>query len=64
MKILHLAARDSEAEVDGALKVLIDEGQAISFEAVEAMISAHAPTSSPTDITVEEVDLSIYDLLQ
>ncbi len=63
LKILHLAARESEAEVDGALRVLIDEGQGISFEAVEAMISAHAPTSSPTDITVEEVDLSVYDLL-
>jgi hypothetical protein len=63
LKILHLAAKQSETEVDNALRLLIDEGQGISFEAVEGIVLSQEPISSPTDITIEEVDLSSYDVL-
>jgi hypothetical protein len=36
--ILHLAAMENEAAVDGALRVLIDEELPISIEAVQGIV--------------------------
>ncbi|RLB10525.1 MAG: hypothetical protein DRG63_13950 [Deltaproteobacteria bacterium] len=63
LKILQLAARDSEIRVDNALRVLIDQDQPISFEAIEEMISGQGCMIPPTDITIDEVDLCSYDAL-
>ena len=63
LKILQLAARESETGVDNALRVLIDQEQPISFEAIQEMISGQDRVIPPTDITIDEVDLSSYDVL-
>ena len=61
--ILHLAARETEAGVDEALRHLLHEGQPISFEAVEALVRRAQEIPSATQVTVEPVDLAGYDAL-
>jgi len=63
LKILRLAAKESETEVGNALRVLIDEDQPITFEAVKEMTSGQDLIIPPTDITIDEVDLRSYDVL-
>jgi hypothetical protein len=61
LKILHLAARESEVGVEAALKLLIDEELEISASVVEEMLSEATRLESPREITVDEVDLATYD---
>lgn len=61
--ILYLAARETEAGVDEALRHLFHEGQPISFEAVEALVRRGQEIPSATEVTVEPVDLAGYDTL-
>lgn len=61
--ILYLAARETEAGVDEALRHLFREGQPISFEAVEALVRRGQEIPSATQVTVEPVDLAGYDAL-
>jgi hypothetical protein len=61
--ILHLAAMENEAAVDGALRVLIDEELPISIEAVERIVRSAGLIPSPTQLVIAEVDLSAYDAL-
>jgi hypothetical protein len=61
--ILHLAARRNEAMVDYALGSLIDEEKAISIESVESIMDSLEKIPSPVEITIEQVDLGVYDAL-
>jgi hypothetical protein len=61
--ILHLAARETESGVDEALRHLLNEGQPISFEAVEALVRRGQEIPSATQVTVDPVDLAGYDTL-
>jgi hypothetical protein len=63
LKILHLAARETEAGVDEALRHLLDEGQPICFEAVEALVRSGQGIPSATQVTVSPMDLTGYDAL-
>ena len=64
LKILELAARESESLVELAIGRLCDLEQAMSFEAVEALLqSGQKPLWAPTAVQVDEVDLSAYDQL-
>ncbi len=63
LKILNLAAKESETGVDDALRKLIGEEKSISFEAVESVFRSGATAPAPTEVTVREVDLSVYDEL-
>lgn len=63
LKILKLAARESEARVDEALRVLIDAGRAIDFETVEAMVGETGALPQPKDIAIASVDLAAYDAI-
>lgn len=63
LAILRLAAHDSEAAVDEALRQLIEHGQAITPEAVEARVRAGLTPVPVTAVTVAPVDLSAYDAL-
>jgi hypothetical protein len=60
---LHLAAKQSETEVDNVLRVLIEQGQPISFETVEEMMGKDDQVGLPTEIAIDEVDLTVYDEL-
>jgi transposase len=63
LKILYLAARESESGVEAILAALIDEGAAISAEAVEDMLANSKELEFPREITVDAVDLATYDAL-
>jgi len=61
--ILYLAARETETGTDEALRHLFNEGQPISFEAVEALVRRGQEIPSATQVTVGPVDLAGYDAL-
>jgi hypothetical protein len=62
--ILHLAAKENEAAVDDALRVLIDEELPISIEAVERLIGGSEDRIPfPVQVVIPEVDLAAYDAL-
>jgi hypothetical protein len=61
--ILHLAARRNEAMVDYALGTLIDEQEDISIESIERIMDSLDQIPSPADVTIETVDLGVYDAL-
>ena len=63
LKILELAAKENESLVESAIGRLCELGQAISFEAVEALVQSGQQLSSPTAVRVDAVDLSAYDQL-
>ncbi len=61
LKILHLAATENETLVDEALRALIDTGQAIDFEIIEAMVQEGRALPQPTDVYIDDIDLERYD---
>ena len=61
MKILHLAAYESEAEVNDAIRVLLAGEGAISFEAVRELVDSKQELKPVTDVRIDPVDLSEYD---
>lgn len=63
LKILHLAAKESEAGVDNALRWLMDGERPIKVEEVEAIVLTNQRIPGPTAVQVSEVDLSVYDRL-
>jgi len=63
LEILQLAARESEAAVDAALRTLLDKELPISVEAVQGMVSDQGQISWPAQSVVAEVDLAAYDAL-
>jgi hypothetical protein len=63
LKILELAARESQSLVEAAIGHLADMNQAMSFETVEALVQSGQRMAAPTTVRVDEVDLSAYDQL-
>jgi hypothetical protein len=61
--ILHLAARENEAAVDDALRMLLDKELPIDLEAVERIVGSQGRILWPAQIAVAEVDLAAYDAL-
>lgn len=65
LKILELAARQSEAGVEDALRVLLAEGdpERIRAEAVEAILEEAERIPPATAVTIAAVDLASFDEL-
>lgn len=61
LRVLRLAARTMEAEVDAALRAILDAGEVPDFETVEARVAPREP--SVPEIEVPDVELSSYDTL-
>jgi Mu transposase, C-terminal domain len=61
--ILHLAARRGEAEVDDALRRLLDASTDVSMTAVESLLSDGATSPRRLEVHVEAPDLAAYDEL-
>jgi len=61
LHILHLAATESEAGVETALKELFGAGVEITVEAVREKVISGQGFFSVKDIAIEEVDLGSYD---
>jgi hypothetical protein len=63
LKILRLAAHESEAGVEAALRVALGRGEAISFAAVEAAVQSSQQVPVLTEVQVEAPDLQAFDSL-
>lgn len=63
LKILQLAARESEAAVQDALRAALDRGEAISFAAVRAVVQSAQQVPAPTEVQVAAPDLHVFDTL-
>jgi len=61
LMILNLAAKETEAGVNDALRYLIEQGSPIRLDAVKALLYTEIP--APTEIKVDQIDLGIYDSL-
>jgi hypothetical protein len=63
LRILYLAARESEAGVEAALSGLLDAGGLLDADCVEERLRQHDPIRPATDVMVAPVDLAMYDAL-
>jgi hypothetical protein len=63
LKILDLAAKQSQSGVDDALRWLMDQDQPISFDAVEVILMTNQSIPEVTEVEIDAVDLSLYDSL-
>ncbi len=62
VRILHLAASTSEAEVELALGLLLDQGSPPSFDAVRDLVRAPVAARLPV-LGPVVVDMAVYDRL-
>jgi hypothetical protein len=63
LKILQLAARESEAAVQDALRAALARGDEISFAAVAAAVTSSQQVTALTEVQVEAADLRVFDAL-
>jgi hypothetical protein len=63
LRILHLAAQESEAGVEAALRVLLEAGGPLDAAVVTARLRQQEQSQPATALTVPPVDLSVYDAL-
>ncbi len=63
LKILHLAARESEAVVDDALRCLIQTDRLITAEEVIGIVCSRQQIENVTSVEIAAVDLTSYDRL-
>jgi len=63
LRILYLAANESETAVDEALRHLIDQGQSITVDAVQKIVRSGQQLPPATDVTITPTDLAEYDAL-
>ena len=61
LRILYLAARDSETAVEEALRSLFDREEAISAQAVERIVRSGLEVKPATEVVVPDVELAQYD---
>ena len=62
LRILHLAASTSEADVEAALERFLREGKPMTSDALKAVVRT-APREEPPAIALTAVDLGDYDAL-
>jgi len=62
VRVLHLAARRSEAEVETALALLLEQQTPPTFESVRALVQPPGPVAVPA-LSTPELDFGIYDRL-
>jgi len=63
LQILYLAARESELQVDDALRCLIESGKELTADAVKVVMEGNETTPTAKDVDVDKVDLNAYDVL-
>lgn len=63
LEILHLAAHESEARVTEALRMLLDDAPVLEPQAIRDWIASDAKAPPITEVTIDAVDLSIFDCL-
>jgi hypothetical protein len=62
VRVLHLAASTTEADVETALGLLLEAGTAPTFDAVRELVRQPQPTAVPA-LTMPAVTYGVYDRL-
>jgi transcriptional regulator with XRE-family HTH domain len=62
VRVLHLAASTSEAEVEAALLLLLEQGAAPTLDAVRELVRTPGPAAVPA-LAAVPLDLGVYDRL-
>jgi hypothetical protein len=63
LRILYLAAKESEMAVDQALEYLLDKSLPLTFDSVIAHVRNSDNYTMVKDVTIDEVDIGDYDRL-
>jgi transposase InsO family protein len=63
VRVLHLAAHETESGVEDALRILMAQEQLPTAAAVEELVRSGRRLPPPTEVVVEPVDLASYDEL-
>jgi hypothetical protein len=63
LKILKLAAQESQTLVNESLRFLINQSDQIDSAIVKAMVESGLQPPAVTDVEVDQVDLTVYDQL-
>lgn len=63
LKLLKLAADESESLVDEALRILLGDEQPLEYARVKRFVDALSAVPSPADVFIQDVDLTEYDAL-
>ena len=63
LEILHLAAHESETQVDDALRALFDAEAEISADVVKMILASKTPAIEATQVEVHQIPLQSYDEL-
>ena len=63
LKILYLAAKESESGVDEVLRTLFKTEQPITLEAVIKIMESESEITPPQQVNIDDVDLGQYDQL-
>ena len=63
LRILHLAAKESEVAVEAVLAGLLDAGGPVDANVVKERLRQQSPIQLATEVTVGPVDLAAYDAL-
>lgn len=61
--LLNLAAKQGEAKVDDAIRVLLEKGEVPDVGSVERLLRSSEKVSKPTEVEIAEVNLDAYDCL-
>jgi hypothetical protein len=61
LKILEKAALDGEERVHGVLRRVIEAGDPVTFDAVEAGLADGQPVGSPIEVHIDAPEIGIYD---
>jgi hypothetical protein len=63
LKILYLAAKESEAAVDQALSHLLDQNVSITYKAVLSLLRSSQAYTVARDVQIDDIDIGVYDSL-
>jgi hypothetical protein len=63
LRILHLAAKESESLVDDALRLLLDREESITAERVEKIVFSDILPQPVTEVGIAPIVLEAYDQL-
>jgi hypothetical protein len=63
LKILYLAARETESGVDEALRLLFEKQKPVSPEAIKEILNSNHKLGPPREVKITAVDLGHYDQL-
>jgi len=63
LKILYLAARESQSKVESIIAHLLEKGKDITVKNVEELLEINEEILRPKDVEIEAINLEDYDNL-